>query len=510
MRTTLLLLALLGTSGAFAQDFRCVVPGADRFFSDGTMLGLRVIDSETVPQGVLHHFHHDLRPVAFGDPSGCFIGPDCGDPEFGSVYYTTQGASWLGTSMLAQPDGHDLFFNKDGDTIRVNTLAMQGESWDAFHWGDTARLEATVSAMATETVMGAAQVVKTIAFQALDANGASMAHPLNGAQWKLSQYDGLIQLHALYWFPDFPDPSLQVAYDCVEQYYPDHEHYSDALIVQTAQIPPSEGTMYDFEIGDEVQMREVTDGPSPGLWYSLYTVTAKEFLNDALTVTFSVERFNAATEELTTSTTVVASEDTSNIYPMNALPGLGAHVATAAEVDTVYFPFGLMGGGAILSSFLEACPSKAVRLNDQYQVIDSTGPGCAAYYLMVDGMWGDRFRIAGIPVPVSQLSTIFGETEVIPVYVNTSACQFGDRVIVGVGELGPQIMLHPNPTTSSLRFEAKAPSAYTITDMMGRMVQQGRVQVGENELQVSALPDGIYLLRSEGTGAAARFVKGGE
>jgi len=72
------------------------------------------------------------------------------------------------------------------------------------------------------------------------------------------------------------------------------------------------------------------------------------------------------------------------------------------------------------------------------------------------------------------------------------------------------LLLHPNPTSSSLRFEAKTPSAYTITDMMGRMVQQGMVQTGQNELQVATLPDGIYLIRLEGTGSAARFVKGGE
>lgn len=69
------------------------------------------------------------------------------------------------------------------------------------------------------------------------------------------------------------------------------------------------------------------------------------------------------------------------------------------------------------------------------------------------------------------------------------------------------LSLHPNPTTTYLRFEAKAASAYTISDMMGRTVQQGIAQQGPNEVQVAALPDGIYLIRMEGTGAAARFVK---
>ncbi len=69
------------------------------------------------------------------------------------------------------------------------------------------------------------------------------------------------------------------------------------------------------------------------------------------------------------------------------------------------------------------------------------------------------------------------------------------------------LLLHPNPTNSILRFNANASSPYTVTDMMGRMVQQGHVQAGQNELQVAALPDGIYLIRLEGAGSASRFVK---
>jgi len=94
-----------------------------------------------------------------------------------------------------------------------------------------------------------------------------------------------------------------------------------------------------------------------------------------------------------------------------------------------------------------------------------------------------------------------------PGFIDASAC-WPAALEETAEEVG--LLLHPNPTTSSLRFEAKTPSAYTITDMMGRTVQQGHVLAGQNELQVAALPDGIYLIRLEGTVAAARFVKGGE
>ncbi len=493
---------------AFGQEYRCIVPGEDRFYTDGAMLGLRIIDSETVPEGILHHFHHDLRPVAIGDPSGCNPDTECGDSNVDVVYYTTIGASWLGTSLLERPNGHNLFFNMNGDTITINTSAELGDSWTVFRWGDTARIEASVSAIATETVHGTSQLVKTLTLQAFDADGLAMAHPLNGTEWKLSQYDGLFQVHSLYWFPDFPAPESQEAYECVAQFYPDHEHYSDTLIKQIDQRPPTEGIMYDFEVGDEVQMREVATGWPEGVWYSLYTVIAKEFSGSNLTVTFSVQKINWVTQSVVNSTEVISSLDTSNIYPLNTLPGLGGHITTAAEVDTVYFPFGLMGGDTILTSLFETCQFDAVRLIEQY--VDSTGPECAAYFPIVDGIWGSRFRISGIPATVSLLSTVFGDSEVIPVYVNTSTCQFGQRLIVGIDEHQQTLLLHPNPTSSLLRFTTEVNSPYSITDMLGRTVQRGMVQAGSNEVQVAALPDGIYLFRLEGPGSSARFVKTGQ
>jgi hypothetical protein len=83
--------------------------------------------------------------------------------------------------------------------------------------------------------------------------------------------------------------------------------------------------------------------------------------------------------------------------------------------------------------------------------------------------------------------------------------------LVGISNISyPPITFHPNPISSLLRFTTEVNSLYSISDMLGRMVQQGGVQAGQNELQVAALPDGIYLIRLEETGAAARFVKAGQ
>jgi len=72
-----------------------------------------------------------------------------------------------------------------------------------------------------------------------------------------------------------------------------------------------------------------------------------------------------------------------------------------------------------------------------------------------------------------------------------------------------KMLIHPNPTTGLLRFEAKTAGAFTVTDLTGRTLMNGTALAGQNTLDITALPDGIYLLRLH-HGATARVVKVGE
>lgn len=71
------------------------------------------------------------------------------------------------------------------------------------------------------------------------------------------------------------------------------------------------------------------------------------------------------------------------------------------------------------------------------------------------------------------------------------------------------IAIHPNPTSGLLRFEESTGGAFTLTDLTGRTLMQGTAPAGQNTLDITALPDGIYLLRLH-NGASARVVKVGE
>jgi hypothetical protein len=70
------------------------------------------------------------------------------------------------------------------------------------------------------------------------------------------------------------------------------------------------------------------------------------------------------------------------------------------------------------------------------------------------------------------------------------------------------IAIHPNPTKGALRFEATTAGAYAIVDLMGRTLISSTTNQGQNILDMTTLPDGIYLLRLH-NGASARVVKVG-
>jgi len=91
-----------------------------------------------------------------------------------------------------------------------------------------------------------------------------------------------------------------------------------------------------------------------------------------------------------------------------------------------------------------------------------------------------------------------------PGLIHQSAC-WPDAV--AEVDAGATLLLRPNPTSSQLLFDVEMASDYVIVDGMGRTVSHGTAQPGQNDVTVTSLPDGIYLLRMDATGAVARFVK---
>ncbi len=68
------------------------------------------------------------------------------------------------------------------------------------------------------------------------------------------------------------------------------------------------------------------------------------------------------------------------------------------------------------------------------------------------------------------------------------------------------LTLYPNPTSDKIRFQASSESGITLYDATGQTVYRGLTEMGQNTLDVSFLPSGIYFLQTD-LGERAKFIK---
>ncbi len=90
------------------------------------------------------------------------------------------------------------------------------------------------------------------------------------------------------------------------------------------------------------------------------------------------------------------------------------------------------------------------------------------------------------------------------------AFEFSFRTTTSVAEktqASTIVKLYPNPSQSVLNIEAVQPATIEITDMTGKTVLQQSMNTATTQVNISALPNGIYFVKQTGKSGAARFVK---
>lgn len=185
-KTLLLSLITLLCFNSYAQNYRCVQPGAKHYFiNDGNYLrGIRV-DSVRI-SGT------DTIIYPFRSPRGRY--------ELNQKLNMSSG-SWLGKTIIEKQDGTSLFDNYWGDTVVIKTRAALYDKW--IFYDDTTKIfyEAEVTRIDTQTINGQLDSVKTITLWAKDNNGVVSSDVLNNTQILISKSFGFVQVCDLYIFP---------------------------------------------------------------------------------------------------------------------------------------------------------------------------------------------------------------------------------------------------------------------------------------------------------------------
>ncbi|MCX6278103.1 MAG: hypothetical protein NT004_08395 [Bacteroidetes bacterium] len=186
MKKLILFLFIFGVNAIIAQNFQNICsPGTTLYKSVSSELKAFRLDS--------------LYPI--GNSDTMFISYRTIREDSSWTCLDTTNGSILGRKILKRQNGWFLFFNTDNDTISINTQAALNETWKFCNLPDNGYIQAKVSNVGNEIVLGLTDQVKTITFQAKNSGNVDIPHILNQRDIKLSQHYGLSRMLDVFWIP---------------------------------------------------------------------------------------------------------------------------------------------------------------------------------------------------------------------------------------------------------------------------------------------------------------------
>ena len=169
-----------------AQNWQNICSPGVTFYQNlsGSIQAFRLdsVDITQYPESVFYSYR------AIRDTMG-----DCYDTTYGSI---------LGLEVTKKPLGVFQFLNRTNSVITLHSLEGMGFSWIFFSFASGYYIEATISMMTFDTILGIPDSLKIISFQAKDLLGNNITHPINQQHITLSKQFGLTRIFDLYTFPN--------------------------------------------------------------------------------------------------------------------------------------------------------------------------------------------------------------------------------------------------------------------------------------------------------------------
>lgn len=185
--------------------------------------------------------------------------------------------SWIGNGITAQVNGDYVFRNLQNESILIKSTAILNDSWTLYTFSNGDYIEAKVTSITQQLVLGIQDSVKIITLRAKDNTNTNIVHDVNGKEIKLAKNTGIITLFA---FRDFP--SNVALYSIVGSSNPDN-----------GTVNLKAENIFDYTIGDEFHYQE--DYQQPFSWYftfyrRLLKVLGKTVSVNLDTINYTYER----------------------------------------------------------------------------------------------------------------------------------------------------------------------------------------------------------------------------
>jgi hypothetical protein len=399
--------------------------------------------------------------------------------------------SWIGKYVIVCPNGDNLFFNKNNDTIRIKTAVLPGESWICFRYSDGNYIESIVSLVSEESFLGLTDSVKTITFQFKDANGNNIIHPINQEVLKISMEFGMVHALNFYLFPDMIEYT-----PAFTEYFNSYE-----LIGMTN---PNIGLqnltwkeVFSFEIGDELHSYSYSSVVPP--WTEFVFINIRKIIDKQIfpigdSVKYSYANCWRYTISNETDTNVISHQDTTIqvIYSHND------YFDVLADEPSFSVDF--------IIHLIENClynnstRAKQIPVDLQFGYNDS----CASQILS-DGI-PSEYYIEGLGGPYwEDINWGLFHNYCELVYYKKGEVEWGtpyncDSLLVGEKEVfakEAEISLFPNPVTESFFVVVKnpeyLPAKIIVADIFGNIVITEQIDRTKTKVNCRKLRSGMFL-----------------
>lgn len=483
MKYSLLALFCCVFSVGFSQDYACFRRNDTSFYinRNGYLRGFRVdnawqegSDSVFYPYRMVRSDHGTLVSL-----------PD------------TSRGHWLGSNIRRKPNGDFLFSTAWLDTIVIKTQAAVGDSWLFYDDTTSRRYVATLISEDTMTVKGVLDSVKTIKISAYLGSIPNLADSTNGFKIVLSKGHGFASVFDLYMFPYVSTTSVP---------------YSDLFFEQMGSISsggfeftqvefhvPTLLELYDFAVGDVfVSGGDTWSYISYEDWMDYDSVTAKTVVSPFKTVytTFHKYRYRWAPTG--------PSDPGSHSYG----EGSGGFIADTS----LAFPFVSMpeqNGPERMWHYLPVDTTKCVR-SSWYRMEDVVvfegGPHEFEYKIGFPRLVSATFTPPW-PEDIGYHS-ITSEGLIFSIKNGVPCGNRADVYPAAVEDVNKPASFNvfPNPANGELHVAGSySIGAIEIIDVFGRRMQSMNVEEVATTIDISSLPQGVYVIRAHGL--QQRFTK---
>ncbi len=455
-----------------AQDWQNICSPGITFYKDSiyTCKAFRLDSLEVL--GINDTLFYSF--LALRDTNTSLLSIECADTSYGSI---------LGTRILKQTDNRIVFFNLYNDSIILKPLSTVNEFWTCFQLINGVFIQAKVTSLEIDTIMGLQDSLKIITFQAKDSLNQNISHHLNGQSIWLYMHHGIGKVFDFY---DFPNDSLS--------YFLSGQTHN-----QLGDQDFGWRDIFDFDIGDEFHYKGKHISPYYYGFESIDKVLDKTIFRNHDSVTYTFEhceyRFNPSGPGWEYLYDTI--NRTYNFLEWDTISWIFAMPDEFRRKDTLIWSY-----ASEYYSYTDTSKMKRIkgRLFDKYALSGDTCWFTSNFFIFDSTEYANGLGQTLYSRDIDFSKLVYykkgSETWGIPISTDCSTLLPVEDVTVPQSK----ISIYPNPVSTHITIETPFQGQLTILNLQGQELLNQQITEPKTQVDISTLPSGIYFVRVTGEG----------